>query len=84
MKTANDQTKTSTPTNVLKEDWNKMMGDAKVAWGKLTEDELLKTEGHIQKLTGIVQSRCAITREVAEKQVQGFLDKHRKVPSKAL
>ncbi|MDX1343144.1 CsbD family protein [Reinekea sp. G2M2-21] len=84
MKTANDQTKTSTPTNVLKEDWNKMMGDAKVAWGKLTEDELLKTEGHIQKLTGIVQSRYAITREVAEKQVQGFLDKHRKVPSKAL
>jgi uncharacterized protein YjbJ (UPF0337 family) len=44
--------------------------------GKLTEDELLKSEGHAQKLTGLVQERYAITRDEADKQVSAFFKKH--------
>lgn len=56
--------------------WKQQIGAAKIAWGKLTEDELLKLEGHEQKLAGLVQERYAITRDEAEKQVKSFFEKH--------
>ena len=46
-----------------------------MAWGKLTEDELLQSEGHAEKLAGLVQERYAITHDEAEKQVKSFFDK---------
>mgnify|MGYP000675186265 CR=1 FL=1 len=55
--------------------WNQQIGAAKFAWGKLTEDELLQCQGQEQKLIGLVQERYAITREAAEKQVKGFIQK---------
>ncbi|MCY1212292.1 hypothetical protein D9M72_240250 [compost metagenome] len=61
----------------LKGKWNQHVGAAKIAWGKLTEDELLKSEGHEQRLSGLVQERYAITRDEAEKQVKSFLEKRR-------
>ncbi len=59
----------------LKGKWQQQVGAAKIAWGKLTEDELLKSEGHDQKLAGLIQERYAITRDEAERQVKEFLDK---------
>ncbi|MGB5147901.1 MAG: CsbD family protein [Porticoccaceae bacterium] len=59
----------------MKGKWKQQIGAAKVAWGKLTEDELLKLEGHQQKLAGLIQVRYAITRDEAEKQVRRFFDK---------
>ena len=53
--------------------WKQKVGSAKVLWGKLTDDELLKTEGHVQKLGGLIQERYAITREAADKQVNDFM-----------
>lgn len=58
----------------VKGKWKQQVGAAKVAWGKLTEDELLKLEGHTQKLAGLVQERYAITRDEAETQVRRFFD----------
>jgi len=57
--------------------WKQHVGAAKIAWGKLTEDELLKLEGHQQKLTGLVQERYAITRDEADKQVKDFFEKNK-------
>ena len=57
----------------IKAKWQQQIGAAKVAWGKLTDDELLQSEGHAQKLAGLVQERYAISRDEAEKQVQRFL-----------
>jgi len=56
--------------------WKQQVGAAKVAWGKLTDDELLKIEGHAEKLVGLVQERYAITRDAAQLQVNNFFDKH--------
>ncbi|MFC5715097.1 CsbD family protein [Pseudomonas sp. GCM10022188] len=61
----------------LKAKWKQQVGNAKIAWGKLTDDELLETEGHADKLAGLVQERYAIEREEAERQVKEFLDKNR-------
>lgn len=56
--------------------WKQKVGAAKIAWGKLTEDELLRLEGHQQKLAGLVQERYAISRDEADKQVKDFFAKH--------
>lgn len=60
----------------LKGKWKQQVGAAKIAWGKLTEDELLKSEGHAQKLAGLVQERYAVTRDEADKQIKTFFDKN--------
>jgi len=59
----------------IKGKWKQQVGSAKVAWGKLTEDELLKSEGHEQKLSGLVQERYAVTHDEANKQVRHFIEK---------
>ena len=61
----------------IKGNWKQQVGAAKIAWGKLTEDELLKTEGQQMRLAGLVQSRYSIQRDEAEKQVKAFLEKNR-------
>lgn len=58
----------------IKGKWKQHVGAAKIVWGKLTEDELLKLEGHQQKLAGLVQERYAITRDEADKQVKEFFE----------
>ncbi|WP_072897505.1 CsbD family protein [Hydrocarboniphaga daqingensis] len=61
--------------DAVKGKWKQQVGSAKVIWGKLTDDELLRSEGHEEKLTGLVEERYAISRAEAKKQVNGFLDK---------
>ncbi len=53
--------------------WRQKVGAAKIAWGKLTEDELLELEGHEEKLAGLIEERYAITRDEANQQVKSFL-----------
>lgn len=54
--------------------WDQYVGQAKVTWGKLTDDEILKSEGNRQKLAGLVEQRYAISRDIADGQVKKFLD----------
>lgn len=56
--------------------WQKHVSAAKAVWEKLTEDEILKSEGHAHKLAALVRERYALKREDAEKQVKGFLETH--------
>lgn len=61
----------------IKAGWKQQVGAAKMAWGKLTEDELLQIEGRRQKLTGLIQQRYAITRDEARRQVSNFFEKYK-------
>lgn len=61
----------------LRGKWKQQVGAVKLAWGKLTDDEILQSEGRVEKLAGLVQERYAITREEADKQVSRFFDKAR-------
>ena len=63
-------------SDAIKGKWKQKLGEAKLTWGKLTDDELLKIEGHAEKLTGMVQERYALTRDAAALQVKAFYDKH--------
>lgn len=61
----------------IKGQWKQQIGAAKIAWGNLTDDELLKVEGHEQKLAGLIQERYAITRDEAMAQVKAFFEKNK-------
>ena len=62
--------------NELKGKWKQQVGAAKVAWGKLTDDELLQSEGHAEKLAGLVQERYAVASDEAARQVKAFFAKN--------
>ncbi len=62
----------------LKGKWKQQVGAAKVAWGKLTDDEILQTEGHVEKLAGLVQERYAVESAEASRQVKEFFAKTKK------
>ncbi|MEQ5836295.1 CsbD family protein [Marinobacter sp. NFXS9] len=61
----------------VKGKWKQQVGAAKLAWGELTEDELLKVEGRQEKLTGLIQERYGLERDEAARQVNEFLEKHK-------
>lgn len=53
--------------------WKQHIGSAKIICDNLTDDELLRSECHEQKLIGLVQERYSIMREEAGKQAKGVL-----------
>ncbi|GGY71988.1 hypothetical protein GCM10011613_16130 [Cellvibrio zantedeschiae] len=55
--------------------WQEQIEKAKMVRGRLTEDDLLKSQGQIERLSGLVQERYAISRAEADKQVAAFLRK---------
>jgi uncharacterized protein YjbJ (UPF0337 family) len=55
--------------DTLKGQFDQFIGAAKSQWGKLTDDDVMRVEGDLQKLKGVVQERYGLTLEEAEKQV---------------
>jgi uncharacterized protein YjbJ (UPF0337 family) len=53
--------------------WKQFAGKAKEKWGKLTKDELDRTEGRAEQLTGLVQERYGRTRAQAQQEVDAFI-----------
>ena len=60
-------------TDQIKGMWNQWKGEAKIQWGKLTDDDLTRVEGNADKLTGLVQERYGYARERAQEEVDKFL-----------
>jgi uncharacterized protein YjbJ (UPF0337 family) len=56
--------------------WRQLKGEAKVQWGKLTDDDLDKVEGNAEKLVGLLQERYGYEREQASREVDRFFDRH--------
>jgi uncharacterized protein YjbJ (UPF0337 family) len=50
--------------------WKQMRGQAKIWWGKLTDDDLEQVDGKLQKLTGLLQEKYGYTLEQAEKEIE--------------
>jgi uncharacterized protein YjbJ (UPF0337 family) len=74
----NTEEKHSLPSvDQLKSKWKQQVGNAKIAWGQLTDDELLMTEGRIEKLAGLVQERYVVSRDEANRQVKAFMEKYK-------
>jgi uncharacterized protein YjbJ (UPF0337 family) len=59
-------------TTQLKGLWHQLKGEAKVQWGKLTDDDLDQIEGNAEKLAGKLQEKYGYTKEQAEKEIERF------------
>ncbi|HEV7968625.1 MAG TPA: CsbD family protein [Candidatus Acidoferrales bacterium] len=53
--------------------WKQYKGQVKEKWGKLTDDDLDVIAGRRQQLTGRIQERYGIAKDVAEKQADEFI-----------
>ena len=60
----------------LKARWKQQVGAARMVWDKLSEKELLESEGHKRPLVCLIQERHGATRDEANKQVNRFFEKH--------
>jgi uncharacterized protein YjbJ (UPF0337 family) len=56
--------------DVIEGKWKEMRGRVKEAWGKLTDDDLEKIDGHTERLVGLLQERYGYARDKAEKEVK--------------
>jgi len=62
-------------TDVLKGKWQQLKGEAKVQWGRLTDDDLDQVEGNAEKLIGKVQERYGYARDRAEQEVNSWFNR---------
>jgi uncharacterized protein YjbJ (UPF0337 family) len=60
----------------LKDKWPQYVAAARIAWGEITEDELLNLKNHSQQLAGLIHDHYSVTREEADMQVRRFFAKH--------
>ncbi len=54
--------------------WKEKRGQAKVWWGKLTDDDLQQVDGKADQLIGKLQQRYGYTKEQAEEEVNRRLE----------
>jgi uncharacterized protein YjbJ (UPF0337 family) len=63
-------------TDILQGKWRQLKGEARVQWGKLTDDDLDQVEGQAEKLVGLVQERYGYDRQQAEQEVDSFVQRY--------
>jgi len=56
--------------DVFEGKWKQMRGQAKVWWGKLTDDDLEQVGGKFDKLVGLLQEKYGYTRQQAEDEIK--------------
>ena len=56
--------------DVFEGKWKQVRGEAKVWWGKLTDDDLDKVAGEFDKFVGVLQERYGYSREQAELEIE--------------
>lgn len=52
-----------------KGEWDQLVGKAKRAWGELTDDDILKSEGSADKLFGLIEKRFGDTKELIKSKI---------------
>ena len=56
--------------------WKQFKGEIKKQWGKLTDDDLTRVEGHYDQLAGVIQERYGYAKDRAEQEVNAWREKH--------
>lgn len=63
-------------TDTLKGKWKQLSGEVKAQWGKLTDDEVLRIEGDLDKLQGKIQEKYGYSKDQAKKEVNDFMNRY--------
>jgi len=59
--------------------WKQLKGKIKQKWGDLTDDEIDQAEGSTEILAGKLQERYGITRDEADRQLDEFMRRERRI-----
>lgn len=65
--------------DILEGKWEQMKGKVKQEWGKLTDDDVTKMKGKAEELAGKLQERYGYSKEKAQEEIKGFLNREVKV-----
>lgn len=60
--------------DVLSGKWKEIKGEVRKAWGKLTDDEVEKTKGNLDSISGLVQQKYGYAKDDANKKVNDWLE----------
>jgi len=60
--------------DILRGQWHQIRGEVKSKWGQLTDDELTRVEGDMEKLIGVLETRYGYARARAEQEVNDFFN----------
>lgn len=58
--------------DIFKGKWNQFKGNAKQAWGDLTDNDIARAEGSYDKFVGVLQERYGWQRDRAEREVNDY------------
>ena len=70
-------------SNDLQGKWNKLKGEIRSQWGKLTDDDIERIAGNKDRLIGILQERYGYVWDEARQRVDGYLDDYNGLRSQA-
>lgn len=48
-------------------------GEIRKKWGEITDDEIARTKGNAQALSGLVQQKMGLSKDEASRQVDSFM-----------
>lgn len=60
--------------DILEGKWKQLRGNAKEAWGDLTDDDLDRINGRRDRLVGKLQERYGWSKERADREVDRWMD----------
>lgn len=58
--------------DIVKGKWSQIKGEAKIQWGKLTNDELDEMAGNYDKVVGKLQEKYGYAKDRAKKEADSF------------
>jgi uncharacterized protein YjbJ (UPF0337 family) len=59
-------------SDMFKGKWLQIRGAIKERWGDLTDDDLTRIDGNMDRLAGVLQERYGYTRERAQQEIERF------------
>ena len=62
--------------DVFEGKWKQVRGEAKVWWGKLTDDDLDKVSGQFDVFAGLLQEKYGYSREQAEEEIEKQMNEY--------
>ena len=63
-------------SDILQGKWKQLRGNIKEAFGKLTDDDLTQAEGSADKMLGVLQERYGYSKDQAQNEWDGFVNKY--------
>jgi uncharacterized protein YjbJ (UPF0337 family) len=61
--------------DIIEGKWEQWKGDARIQWGKLTDDDLDVVAGNKTKLAGKIQEKYGVSKQKAEDAIEQWKDK---------